>query len=234
MSNAELSSPPIPPLVEGDRLTAAEFERRYLAMPHVKKAELIEGVVHMPSPVSATDHGIPHTIVGHWAAAYWLATPGTQAATDSTVRLDTSNTPQPDMTLFVLPSHGGRVRISTDGGYIEDAPELVIEVAASSASHDTNAKLRVYQRCGVREYVVWRVEKKQVDWHVLRGKKFDRLAPTAAGLLCSEAFPGLWLDTSALLAGDYISVMATLQRGIADAAHAAFVAELKSRAGQTP
>ena len=67
MSNTELSSPPLPLLVEGDRLTAAEFERRYHAMPELKKAELIEGVVRMPSPVSAVNHGIPHTVVGIWA-----------------------------------------------------------------------------------------------------------------------------------------------------------------------
>ena len=234
MSNTELSAPPIPLLVEGDRLTAAEFERRYHAMPGLKKAELIEGVVHMPSPVSADDHGTPHAFMSIWAGTYWLATPGTRAATDSTVRLDTSNTPQPDFTLFVLPSHGGQVRISTDGGYIEHAPELVIEIASSSASYDTNAKLRVYQRNCVREYVVWRVEKQQLDWFVLRGKKYDRLAPIPAGLLCSETFPGLWLDSTALTRGDFVRVMMVLQQGIQDPTHAAFVAELQRRAGTAP
>ena len=233
MSNTELSSPPVPLLVEGDRLTAAEFERRYLAMPELKKAELIEGVVRMPSPVSATNHGIPHTVVGHWAATYWLATPGTQAATDSTVRLDTNNTPQPDITLFVLPSHGGQARISAEG-YIEDAPELVVEVAASSASYDLTAKFRVYQRNGVREYLIWRAERRQVDWFVLRDGKYDRLASTSTGLLCSETFPGLWLDTAALFADDFAGVLATLQRGIQDPTHADFVAELQSRVEKTP
>ena len=32
----------IPPLESGDRLSRHEFERRYTAMPHIKKAELIE------------------------------------------------------------------------------------------------------------------------------------------------------------------------------------------------
>ena len=46
------SKPPrILPLEHGDHLTREEFERRYEAMPHVRKAELIEGVVYMPSPV---------------------------------------------------------------------------------------------------------------------------------------------------------------------------------------
>ena len=39
------------PLENGDRLTRAEFERRYAAMPRLKKAELIEGIVYVPSPV---------------------------------------------------------------------------------------------------------------------------------------------------------------------------------------
>ena len=233
MSNTELTSPPIPLLVEGDRLSSDEFERRYHAMPGLKKAELIEGVVHMPSPVRWNAHGSPHTVINTWVGTYWLATPGTQAGADATIRLDLANVPQPDAALLVLPSHGGQARVSADD-YIEDAPELVVEVAASSAGYDTNAKLRVYQRCGVREYVVWRVEKKQVDWHVLRGKKYDRLAPSSAGLLCSEAFPGLWLDTAALFAGDYVKVMAVLQQGIQDPAHAAFVVELQSRVGKTP
>ena len=233
MSNAELSSPPVPLLVDGDRLTRDEFERRYHAMPDLKKAELIEGVVRMPSPVSLSSHGIPHTVVCHWAAAYWLATPGTQAATDTTVRLDMNNTPQPDVALFILPSHGGQARVSADD-YIEDAPELVVEVAASSASFDLNTKLRVYQRNGVREYIVWRMERQQVDWFVLRDGKYDRLAPTPTGLLCSKTFPGLWLDSIALARGDFVRVMMVLQQGIQDPTHAAFVAALQRRAGTTP
>ena len=233
MSNTELSSPPVPLLVEGDRLTRDEFERRYDAMPGLKKAELIEGVVRMPSPVSLDNHGTPHIIASMWAGAYWLATPGTQAADNATIRLDMDNEPQPDVFLFIKPSHGGQARISADD-YLEDAPELIVEVAASSASYDLNAKLRIYQRNGVREYIVWRVENHQVDWFVLRDEKYDRLAPTPTGLLCSETFPGLWLDTVALFADDFAGVLATLQHGIQDPTHAAFVAELQSRVGKTP
>ena len=187
----------------------------------------------MPSPVHLNDHGSPHIVASHWVGSYWLATPGTQAADNSTVRLDKANVTQPDVLLLVQHRYGGQARVSADD-YLEGAPELVIEIAASSASYDTNAKLRAYQRNGVREYVVWLVEKQQVDWYILRGKKYDRLAPSPTGLLCSEAFPGLWLDTVALFAGDYNKVMAVLQQGIADPSHAAFVAELASRVGKTP
>ena len=232
MSNIELSPAPILLLVEGDRLTREEFERRYDAMPELKKAELIEGVVHMPSPVSWSKHGSPHIRIDGWLVTYEAATPGTQSATDSTIRLDLANVPQPDAALIILPSHGGQGTISADG-YLEGAPELAVEVAASSASHDLNAKLRVYQRNGVREYVVWHVEKQQLDWFILRDGKFDRLAPTPAGVLCSETFPGLWLDTAALFAGDFPAVLAALHRGISDPAHTALVSELRSRVGET-
>jgi len=47
-----------PPLESGDRLTRQEFERRYQAMPNIQKAELIEGVVYVASPVRATSHGV--------------------------------------------------------------------------------------------------------------------------------------------------------------------------------
>lgn len=40
-SRAKSASPP--PLQQGDMLTRSEFERRYAAMPHLKKAELIDG-----------------------------------------------------------------------------------------------------------------------------------------------------------------------------------------------
>lgn len=233
MPNAELSSPPVPLLVDGDRLTRDEFERRYHAMPELKKAELIEGVVHMPSPVRWDIHATPHGDISGWLAVYRAATPGTRSGIDGTVRLDLANVPQPDAALIILPSHGGRAQVNAKG-YLEGAPELVVEVAASSASYDLNAKLRVYQRNGVREYILWRVETPQVDWFVLRDGRYDRLVATATGVLCSETFPGLWLDTAALFADDFAGVLATLQRGIQDPTHAAFVAALQRRAGTTP
>ena len=121
----------IPPLKDGDRLTRAEFERRYMAMPDLKKAELIEGVVHVSSPVRQRYHGRQHSHLNFWLCAYEGSTPGVEVGDNSTVRLDLDNMPQPDCLLFVQPEHGGKVRIDDDG-YIEGAPDLVAEVAASS------------------------------------------------------------------------------------------------------
>ena len=217
----------IPELQTGDHLTRAEFERRYSAMPHVKKAELVEGVVYMPSPVSQHRHSRPHTAFTTWLGMYWYATPGTDAGDNATVRLDLENEPQPDSLLFILPQHGGQSW--DEDGFIAGPPELVAEIAASSVSYDLHEKLRVYQRNGVREYVVWRVGDSAIDWFALREGRFERLPLTDASQYHSEAFPGLWLDPSAMIRGDFARVAAVLQEGLAAPEHAAFVAGLQAR-----
>ena len=217
---------PIPPLENGDRLTRAEFERRYEAMPHVKKAELIEGVVYMPSPVRVEHHGTPHADFVTWLGIYRAWTPGVRIADNTTVRLDMDNEPQPDALAFLLPTHGGQVHISADD-YVEGAPELVGEIAASTASIDLNAKFRSYQRNGVREYVVWRTLDRLVDWFVSRDSRFVPLSPGNDGILRSEVFPGLWLDARALVVSDLAAVLRVLQRGLESPEHTAFVERLQ-------
>jgi Uma2 family endonuclease len=216
---------PIPSLEPGDRLTRDEFERRYEAMPHLKKAELIEGVVYMPSAVRAYRHGIPHASLVTWLCTYRASTPGVQVGDNTTARLDMDNEPQPDAMLFIEPASGGQVKISEDD-YIEGAPELVAEISSSSVSFDLHTKFNVYRRCGVKEYVVWRVTDEGLDWFLLAGGAFERQTPDADGIYKSRVFPGLWLDSSALLAGDLARVLAVLQTGIAGKEHADFVARL--------
>src|SRR5262245_7458438 len=215
----------IPPLEPGDRLTRDEFERRYAVMPRGIKAELLEGVVHMPSPTRYRRHGRPHLHLITWLGYYESGTPGVEAGDNSTTRLDMDNEPQPDAVLLIDPARGGQARISADD-YIENAPELVAEVASSSVSIDLTTKLHVYRRNGVREYVVWRVLDRAVDWFVLRDGQYERLVPDAEGLLRSETFPGLWLDVPALLRGDVASVLAAVQRGLTSLEHNTFVTRL--------
>ncbi len=215
----------VPPLENGDVLTRVEFERRYEAMPHLKKAELIEGVVYVPSPVRHRYHGHQHTHMTGWLGQYEAHTPGVEASDNATVRLDLDNEPQPDVLLFIDPACGGQARIDADG-YIEGAPELVAEVASSSASYDLHAKLRVYRRNGVREYIVWRVLDQEIDWFVLRAGQYERVPLDAEGLYRSEVFPGLWLDPAALLRGDLATVLAVVQHGLASPEHAAFATRL--------
>jgi Uma2 family endonuclease len=213
----------IPRLVAGDRLTRDEFERRYAAMPRCKKAELIEGVVYMPSPVSAVRHGNPHALLVGWLVCYQRSTPAVSCAVNATLRLDLENEPQPDVSLRLLPERGGASRLGPEG-YIEGPPELVIEVAASSASYDLHDKLGVYRRSAVREYLVLRVDDAEVDWFVLEAGRYVPVRVDENGVLRSRVFPGLRLDVPALLRGDLPALLACLERGLASDEHARFVA----------
>ena len=210
----------LPPLENGDRLTRPEFERRYAAMPAVKTAELIEGLVHMASPVRTTQHGDPHARIMAWLGIYWAATPGVQVSDNATVRLDADNEVQPDALLRLASK--GQSQIGATG-YIEGAPELIVEIAASSASIDLHQKRQVYRRNQVQEYVVWQVYDGVLTWLQWQEGEYVPLAANAIGQLCSQAFPGLWLDAGALLSGNLATVLAVGQAGIASAAHQRFV-----------
>ncbi|MFI5461720.1 MAG: Uma2 family endonuclease [Isosphaerales bacterium] len=222
----------IPPLENGDRLTRDEFMRRYEAMLGLKKAELIEGVVHVPSPVRQRYHSRQQYHLLNWLGHYDAGTPGLEGGGNSTVCLDLGSVPQPDCVFFIQPEYGGQVKINAQG-YIEGAPDLVAEVAASSVSYDLHDKLDAYRRNGVREYLVWRVWDRQIDWFVLRGDRYEPLAPAADGTLRSTVFPGLWLDTAALLRGDLNAVLAVVQQGLNSPEHVDFAASLQ-RAGSEP
>ena len=197
------------PLESGDRLTRAEFERRYATRPDIKKAELVEGVVYVASPVKLPEHAEPHADVVWWLGAYRKRHPGCRVADNGTVRLDESNEPQPDAMLFREAGSGGQARIDDDG-YLEGAPELVVEVSASSASYDLGAKKAAYERNGVREYIVWQILEERIDWFVLRAGRFEALNPGPGGIFESTVFPGLRLHVAALLSGDLATLEAQL------------------------
>ena len=215
----------IPPLEQGDHLALAEFERRFDAMPTLKKAELIEGVVHMGSPVRWEQHGQRHGLALAWLVIYSASTPFTSAGDNCSIRLDGANHPQPDVAMRIAAEQGGQSRLSADG-YVEGAPELIVEIAASTASIDLNTKLGVYQPNNVREYIVWRVLDAAIDWFHLDNGEYRLLLPGADGVTRSEVFPGLWLDVAALIAMDFARVLGVTQQGLADGSHAAFVARL--------
>ena len=212
----------IPPLDNGDHLSRAEFERRYQAMPRLKKAELVEGVVYMASPLRIKSHGEPHGDLIGWLWTYKAATPGILLGVEPTVRLDPDNEPQPDAVLFVP---GQQASISGDD-YIEGAPELVVEVAASSVSLDLHDKKRAYRRNGVQEYIVWRTLEGQVDWFRLKADDYVPQVPDSDGILRSTVFPGLWLSVPALVSGDLAMVLSVLQQGVQTPEHQAFLAQL--------
>ncbi len=214
-----------PPLNPGDRLSRAEFERRYLAHPEIKKAELVEGVVYMPTPVRFALHGEPHAWLMGWLGVYVAATPPVRIGDNATVRLDFENEVQPDALLRLDPAQGGRSHIDEDG-YVAGPPELIVEIAAGSTSYDLHDKKRAYARNGVQEYLAIQVYDRRIDWFSLEEGVYRPLPADEAGVLRSRAFPGLWLDTEAFWAGDLAQMLAVLQRGLESEEHAAFVARL--------
>lgn len=214
------------PLENGDRLSRIEFERRYTAMPKVKKAELIEGVVHMASPLRHRSHGQPHAAIMSLLSAYWVATPGVNLGDNSTVRLDLDNEPQPDALLRI--ESGGRSIVSDDD-YLEGSPELIVEIAASSAAYDLYDKKQVYRRNGVQEYVVWQTFENKFDWFSLTEGEYVPLQPDENGVVKSLVFPGLWLSILLILAGDLAEAIAVLQLGLNSLEHAQFIELLSNR-----
>ncbi|BAY77476.1 hypothetical protein NIES25_39380 [Nostoc linckia NIES-25] len=215
----------IPPLESGDRLTRQEFERRYTAMPHVKKAELIEGIVYVASPLPFNSHGKPHANLIGWLWNYKVATPGVELGDNVTVRLDLDNEPQPDVVLLIDEKLGGQARITEDD-YIEGAPELIAEVAASSAANDLHDKKKVYRRNGVKEYIVWRILENQLDWFCLENGEYISLKPDINNVIKSRLFPGLWLDVEALRTGEMTKVLGVLQQGLSSEEHTIFAQSL--------
>lgn len=219
--HTEIADARIPPLESGDRLSRHEFERRYTAMPHIKKAELIEGVVYVASPLRFQRHAEPHSLLIVWLGIYQVATPGVRIGDNATVRLDLDNEPQPDVVLLIDEQHGGQARISEDD-YVEGAPELVAEVAASSASIDLHDKKTVYRRNGVREYIVWQILENKLDWFSLQNGEYVSLETDISGVIKSQVFPGLWLSVTDLLMGNMTQVLSVLQSGLNSPEHGAF------------
>jgi Uma2 family endonuclease len=194
-------------------------------MPHVKKAELVEGVVYMASPLRFEPHAEPHGDLIGWLWSYKIATPGVRLGDNPTVRLDLDNEPQPDAVLLIDTSAGGQSYLGEDG-YIEGAPELVAEIAASSAAIDLGDKLRAYRRNGVIEYIVWQVFDQRIDWFFLENGDYVPLLQQEDGIIRSRVFPGLWLDVAAMLNGNMPQVLSVLQAGINSDEHLAFVQQL--------
>jgi Uma2 family endonuclease len=216
--------PRVPLLENGDRLSRDEFERRYHMTPRHIKAELIDGVVYVASPVRVI-HCTPQSDLITWLGVYRASTPGTDVADNGTDRMDATNEPQPDAMLYVDVDRSTRLRLSADG-YLEGVPEFIGEVSASSVSKDLGPKMQAYARNGVSEYLVWRVEDEAIDWFKLRDGNYVRMEPDESGIIRSRVFPGLWLDVAAMADRNLAHVLAVLNQGVQSVEHTAFVATL--------
>ncbi|MFN3927807.1 MAG: Uma2 family endonuclease [Pseudanabaenaceae cyanobacterium] len=214
-------------LENGDRLTRDEFERRYGQCSHIKKAELINGVVFVASPVRV-QHAQPHGQIMTWLGNYAVACTFVMLCDNVTVRLDGQNEVQPDALLRLDQSVGGRSQITPDN-YIEGPPELIVEIASSSASYDLHDKKEVYCRCGVKEYLVWVVGENSFYWYQLVNQTYVQQLPCEEGILRSREFAGLWLNLPALLKGVMQPVMFTLQTRLGSPEYQKFIDALTSR-----
>jgi hypothetical protein len=212
----------------GDSLTREEFHRRYESMPRIPRAELIEKVVYVQSSSEARETE-PSTfkLVG-WLGMYGSHTFGVEGACNTTLRLDSRNELQPNALVIVRPEYGGQVQIDADD-FVAGAPELIADVVSNGAGRMLSAKLRAFRRNQVREYVVWRVLERVVDWFVLDGADYLSL-PMDNGIYRSRVFPGLWLDVQALLNGDLRKIFEVVQQGVASEEHQRFVERLEQRA----
>jgi len=216
----------VPPLVAGDFLSRDEFLRRWEAMPQLKRAELIQGVVYVPSPLSL-DHGDTDLHVGTWIGVYEAATPGCRGSQNATWLMGRRDAPQPDKSLRVLPEYGGKSHV--EGKYAAGSAEFLAEICISSTAYDLHQKLEVYERSGVQEYLTVLMQEREVRWHRLVNGAFELMPADPDGVYRSEVFPGLWLDAAALLAGDLAGVLAPLQHGLQTPEHSQFVARLAAQ-----
>jgi Uma2 family endonuclease len=216
----------LPPLENGEHLDQKTFHARYAAMPKGIKAELIGGQVYiMASPLHPL-HGEHHSRLMGWLEVYLASTPGTSVFDNTSAVLGEDSEPQPDGCLFVRPEFGGQTRFDIDG-WLVGTPEFIVEVASSSESFDLHEKRNDYERYGVLEYVVYAARQQRVYWWIRRGNHYEELKPSADGVFRSETFPGLRLDTAALVQADGGKMHEILRRGLATPEHAAFVTKLK-------
>jgi len=220
-----LAVPILPPLVAGQKLSREEFLRRWEALPELKFAELLEGVVYLPSPLSRS-HGSQDFTVHGWLTYYVAGTPGTEGGTNATW-LMLSDAPQPDCCLCISPEYGGRSAV--ERGLWTGAPELIVEVSQSSRDHDLGPKLRLYRAAGVLEYITVVLSEQQVTWRQLVDGDYRPIAPDADGLLRSRVFPGLWLDPDALLRRDSRRLLDVVQQGLDSPEHRQFATALAAR-----
>ena len=207
----------------GDQLSREEFLDLWEQMPDLKFAELIDGTVFMPSPLSAA-HASRDVEVHGWIYLYQSETPVCKAFGNATW-LILESAPQPDTALCLLPEFGGRTSLS--GKLASGAPELVVEVCQSSRSYDLGPKLHLYQRAEIDEYIAFLLREQRIEWRILEDGRYRLLKADADGVLRSRVFPGLWLDEAAWWRGDLKRVRATLEGGLRSPEHAEFLERFK-------
>lgn len=196
----------IKPLQNGDQLRLPEFKKLYAQHPNIRRAELIEGVVYVASPVYLP-HADAQMKIITWLGVYQSKMSGVSAAGEMSIELDGENEVQPDAVMW----REGDLSISDDGrGYAVGSPTLVVEIAASTAAYDLGLKKRVYQRNRVQEYLVIAIYEQEIFWFNLEDGAYQPLQPDSVGVYSSSIFQGLKLNRDAFWSGDLQKLLATL------------------------
>ena len=222
-----LSGPYVAPFEDGDVLDQPTFHKLYEAAPEGFRAELIGGIVHLPSPVGMR-HGRPHLVLGAWLAQYSAETDGTEAFIDITAIMSGDDEPQPDVSIIITPEAGGQTTVS-EGDYLTGAPELAVEIAHTTTLLDLHAKKQMYEKHGVREYIVIETKRRTIHWFIRRDEKFVPLKLGGDGVLKSRIFPGLWLEPAAVFERSAKRLLTVLQLGFATPEYAKFAAKLQAK-----
>jgi Uma2 family endonuclease len=213
-----------PGLITGERMDVDEFLRRWEKLPYLKNAELIDGVVYVPSPVSR-EHGSLDRRIAWWLMHYADATPGCMGGNNSTW-LMSGSAPQPDAYLRISPSRGGQS--GDEALYCTGAPELAVEICVTSTEVDFGPKLKLYERAGVREYVTIELFGQRIVWRLIENGVYVPQELPQDSILRSQVFPGLWLDVAAFWDDDGTKMLAALNAGLALDDHQRFVERLRA------
>ena len=195
-------------LITGMRLELDEFLSRWEALPELKNAELIDGIVFVSLPVTL-EHGQRANILNWWLSHYVGDKRGCEAASNVTCTM-LGQSPQPDVLLRLTEEHGGQ---SIDTGYLlAGAPELVVDICETSFEIEFGPELELYQKAEVRENITIRtLPPPGIVWRVLVDGSYRVNEPDSKGILRSQCFPGLWLDTEGFWAEDCVRMRETLE-----------------------
>ena len=209
----------------GQRLTQEQFHAFYEQTPKHFRADLINGVVYVSSPLKKR-HGRWHARINGLLFLYEEATAGVEAYDNTSLIVDDSNEPQPDATMCIEPELGGH-SAETEDEYMTGSPELVVEVADSSKRLDLGEKRIAYREAGVLEYLVVNIPDRKL--HLFELKHDRQVHADEDGVLRSSSFPGLWIDTSHFFDRSGRGCREALNRGLASQEHRRFVSLLANR-----
>jgi Uma2 family endonuclease len=173
-----------------ERMTAEEFFR---GAPEDRKAELIDGVMIMPSPPFDPHERLQNFLLTLLRVYVEELELGEVRGSRTPVELGIDQVPEPDV-LFVAKQ---RAHIIQNKGIL-GAPDLVIEILSAGTAHrDRGRKFRAYERAGVGE--LWLIDPygpTGTKFYHLRNGRFSLVRPDKNGILRSAVVSGFWINVN--------------------------------------